>query len=128
MVNAFARRSVYFTGAGSFYFGTPELWVTIRKGPWRGLPLWDSGYRQKIVWWSQQGYDWRADPRPALQIAGRRLDAPAPPLVVAGANGSYREDMGSFIMSGVNFPSAGCWEITGSLKGRRLTFVVWVSR
>jgi hypothetical protein len=114
-------------GGQSFYFGTAALWVTVWKSPWQGLPLWDSGYRQKVIWWSQ-GFDWKADPQPALKISGRRLDAPAPRLVVTGANGSYKDDMGSFIMSGVNFPTIGCWEITGKFGGRQLTFVVRVTQ
>jgi hypothetical protein len=93
-----------------------------------GLPKLDAGYRQKIVWWTQ-GYDWRGDPQPALSITGKRLDAAAPPLVTdEHANGSYRRDMQSFIMSGVIFPTTGCWEITGRLKEAELSFVVWVSK
>jgi hypothetical protein len=105
----------------TFYVGTPKLWVTIYPGPWRGLSLWPEGYRQKIVWWSE-GYDAKADPLPAIAISGRRLDGNAPPLVVAGANGSWTT--ADFIMSGVNFPTKGCWEITGRYKGAEVKFVV----
>ena len=116
------------TLAGSFYLGTTKLWVVVSTSPWHRLPPWDRGYRQKIVWWSE-GYDWKADPQPALSITGRRLDAPASPLIVDDhANGSYRDDMQSFIMSGVNLPTTGCWEITGRLKGQELKFVVWVGK
>lgn len=109
----------------AFYFGTGKLWVVVYKSPWRGLPLWDIGYRDKIAWGSE-GYDWMADPKPALAISGNRLDASAPPLVVEGANGASSMDMGSFIMSGVNFPTKGCWEITGRFKGAEVKFVVSV--
>jgi hypothetical protein len=110
-----------------FYYGTNKLWVLVWDSPWRNLPLWDIGYRNKIVWWSE-GYYWKADPKPALEISGRRLDGAAPPLVVTGANGSYKDSMGSFIMSGVNFPTTGCWEITGQFQGTELKFVVSVQR
>jgi hypothetical protein len=65
-----------------------------------------------------------ADPPPAIAISGRRLDGDAPPLVVTGANGSWTTV--DFIMSGVNFPSTGCWEITGRFKGAEAKFVVLV--
>ena len=107
----------------SFYIGTPKLWVLVYPGPWRGLPHWPEGYRQKIVWWSE-GYDAKADPLPAIAISGRRLDGTAPPLVVTGANGSWTTV--DFIMSGVNFPTPGCWEITGKFKGAEVKFVVSV--
>jgi hypothetical protein len=87
------------------------------------LPLWPEGYRQKIVWWSE-GYDAKADPLPALAISGRRLDGNAAPLVVTGANGSWTTV--DFIMSGVNFPTAGCWEIKGTFRGAEVKFVVSV--
>jgi len=43
-------------------------------------------------------------------------------------NSSYREDWKSFLVGGINFPSAGCWEITGHYEGDELTFVVWVAK
>lgn len=107
----------------SFDLGTAKLWVTVYSDPWRNLPLWPEGYRQKIVWWSE-GYNARADPKPAISISGRRLDGSAPPMVVTGANGSWTNV--DFIMSGVNFPTKGCWEIKGAFKGAEVTFIVSV--
>ncbi|MEI9975737.1 MAG: hypothetical protein WDO73_28960 [Ignavibacteriota bacterium] len=113
---AFAPPSPYPEAKGkSFYVGTANLWVLVYPSPWRGLPYWPEGYRQKIVWWSE-GCRAKTDPLPAIVIGGRRLDGNAPPLVVTGANGS-RTTVG-FIMSGVNFPTSGCWEITGRFKAR----------
>jgi len=90
------------------------------------LPYWKEGYRQHIAWWSQ-GYDWKADPQPELSITGKRLDAPAPPLVTDDhANGAHIDGKPSFIMSGVNFPTTGCWEITARWKGEEVRFVVWI--
>ena len=121
---AFVPPSPYPEAQGkSFYVGTQKLWVLVYPSPWSGLPHWTEGYRQKIVWWSE-GYDAKADPRPAIAINGRRLDGDAPPLVVTGANGSWTTV--DFIMSGVNFPTTGCWEITGKFKGAEVKFVVSV--
>jgi hypothetical protein len=30
-------------------------------------------------------------------------------------------------MTGIDFPTAGCWEMTGRYNDEELTFVVWVS-
>ena len=109
-------------GPESFYVGTPKLWVLVYASPWSG-PVWSEGYRQEIAWYSQ-GYKAKADPKPAIAISGRRLDGNAPPMVVTGANGSWTTV--DFIMSGVNFPTTGCWEITGKFKGAEVKFVVSV--
>ena len=106
-----------------FYLGTSKLWVYVYPSPWSNLPRWPEGYRQKIAWFSE-GYNAHADPEPAIVISGRRLDGDAPPLIVTGANGSWTSV--DFIMSGVNFPKAGCWEITGRFKGAEVKFVVLV--
>jgi hypothetical protein len=120
----FAPPSPYPAASGvSFYVGKPKLWVLVFPSPWRGLPVWPEGYRQKIVWWSE-GYNAKVDSLPAIEISGRRLDGDAPPMVVTGANGSWTTV--DFIMSGVNFPTTGCWEITGKFKGAKVRFVVLI--
>lgn len=58
-----------------------------------------------------------------LAIEGRRLDAPDDPLIAWIPEG-YESP--GFQVSGLTFPSAGCWEITGIVNDTRLTFVVLV--
>lgn len=58
-----------------------------------------------------------------LTIEGRRLDAPAPPLEAWIPDG-YGDT--GFQVSGLTFPTGGCWEITGSVGDARLTFVTLV--
>lgn len=116
---------------GSFWFGTEKLWTRLpTEGAWRGLPHYrptDSAYRQKTFWW-RKGYYWRADPTPNLKVSGKRLDATARPLVASRATNGYREqDLKSFMLVGVDFPTAGCWEVTGQFGDDSLTFVVWVA-
>ena len=107
---------------GGFYYGTPKLWVYVFNSPWRG-PVWDIGIREKVSWWAE-GYDSHRNP-PPLIITGRRIDGESAPLI-ARANWSNLNDGTSFIMSGVNFPKPGCWEITGLLNGAETKFVVKV--
>lgn len=113
--------------AGEFWSGTAMLWTMVRvDGTWRALPYHNGTYTQKIFWW-RQGYDYRTEPEPNLTVTGRRLDAPAPPLGASRATNGFRDDIGSFMVVGVDIPSPGCWEITGDSAGTVLRFVVWVA-
>ena len=58
-----------------------------------------------------------------LRITGRRLDGPA-----AAVRGDVPDGYGDigFQASGVDFPTAGCWEVTGTVGTGRLTFVTLV--
>jgi hypothetical protein len=58
-----------------------------------------------------------------LTIAGRRLDAPAPPLTAEIPPG-YGSS--GFQPTGILFPTEGCWEVTGSVGDAKLTFVTLV--
>jgi hypothetical protein len=108
---------------GDVWYGTAALWTSIRwDGTWRDLPYTNGAYTQKVFWWSQ-GYDWMSP----LTVTGRRIDGSAPPLHASTATNAFAEDIGSSILVGVDIPVAGCWEITGHLKGVTLNFVVWVS-
>jgi hypothetical protein len=57
-----------------------------------------------------------------LTITGRRLDAPAPPAW--GLASGY--GLTGFNASGVNFPTEGCWQVTGRVGRVTLTFVTFV--
>lgn len=58
-----------------------------------------------------------------LEVEGRRLDASAPPLEASIPDGYG--DRG-FQVTGLTFPTTGCWEITGRVGAASLTFVVLV--
>jgi hypothetical protein len=116
-------------GRGYYWFGTDSLWTSLPViGAWR-LGHYESGdptFRQKLFFW-RQGYDPRTEPRPNLTVSGRRIDAHAGPLLTDGkGNGSWIKD-DQFIVTGINFPTAGCWEVTGRYENDELTFVIWVS-
>jgi hypothetical protein len=110
-----------------FWFGSENLWTALHAdGVWSGLPLNPGGYTQKLVWWSD-GYIWDKEPEPALTVTGERLDASAPLLNTSDANGVYASDMGSAMMAGFDFPTLGCWKITGKYGEAELSFVVWIA-
>ena len=116
---------------GNFWYGTEKLWTALPvAGTWSGLPRYtptdQTYYRNKLAFW-RQGYDPHSEPRPNLTVTGRRLDGPAGPLQSDGkGHGSWTND-DEFIMTGIDFPTLGCWEITGRYESDELTFVIWVA-
>ncbi len=101
------------------FFGNRKLWT----GLWpngdvlispRNVQS-DGSLGMKFFWW--RGV------RGALTIEGRRLDAPAPPLRSQIPEGYG--DIG-FQASGLIFPTAGCWQVTGRVSDAALTFVTRV--
>ncbi|MFZ0421072.1 MAG: hypothetical protein WAM04_23430 [Candidatus Sulfotelmatobacter sp.] len=113
---------------GSFWFGTEKLWTALPiDGAWRGLGHYtanDPTFRQKLFLW-RQGYDWHREPRPNLKVIGKRLDAETDPLFVDRPT-NVSSDPGGMLV-GINFPTVGCWEITGRYGDDTLTFVIWVT-
>jgi hypothetical protein len=68
-------------------------------------------------------WPWWRGVRGKLRITGHRLDGDAPPLTAAIPHGY--SDTG-FQPSGISFPTAGCWEVTGAVGDAKLTFVTLV--
>lgn len=113
--------------AAGFWFGSALLWTLLpTDGVWRQLPLDASGYTQKTFWW-RAGYDWQAEPLPKLTVTGKRLDAPAAALSASAATNGNEARLQSFMLVGVQFPTSGCWQVTGHYGGSDLTYVVWVT-
>ena len=101
-------------GEDRFWFGTEKLWTHLFvDGTWRGLRT-NSGYGDKVFWW-RQGYSWRTENPPKLTVTARRLDSPATPLVTdEHANAGWTSDRDHpFIVTGIDIPTVGCWQITG---------------
>jgi hypothetical protein len=68
-------------------------------------------------------WPWWRGTRGKLTISGRRLDGNALPLT-AGIPEGYGAT--GFQVSGILFPTEGCWEVTGTVGEARLTFVTLV--
>jgi hypothetical protein len=103
-----------------FWFGSTSLWaMPPSDGIWLGLI-------HKVFWW-REGYIWNEEPEPNLIVTGERLDAEAPLLAASKATNAYASDIGSAMLVGVDFPTPGCWKITGKYQDAELSFVVWVA-
>jgi hypothetical protein len=113
--------------ANEFWYGSNALWTAVpNSGVWSDLPLNSDGYTQKIFWWSEK-FSIRDEPEPDLAVSGRRLDAQAAPLNVSRATNAFAGDIKTAMLVGVDFPTTGCWEITGVYKGAELSFVIWIA-
>jgi len=115
-----------------FMFGGDVLSVQLLvEGWWHGMGP-ESNYRNKL-WWFSKGYKGLTDPVPFLTVTGRRLDADDDPAYVESVSKvvesvkSAMDGTGNWSMLAlIEFPSAGCWEITGDYGGQVLVFVVLV--
>lgn len=102
-------------GTESFAVQLPDggVWPTTAPGNLIAL---------KLVWRS-------AGFRPGLEA---NLDVTVKPLngapanaVVLGTTNAKQESFGGWaMMTGIDFPNAGCWEVTGRYLGQELRFVV----
>lgn len=77
----------------------------------------DGGLGIKFAWTRPAGSE--------LIVGGRRLDAEAPPAR-AYMHAGYRD--GDWQPTYLVFPTPGCWQITGRVGDRSLTFVVQVEQ
>lgn len=107
---------------GIDWFGTDKLWTYL---PSNGI----SGQGEKTLWfreeWSHYN-GWIPDENALkLTITARRLDAPTPPPEIS-AGPTFNRDWKAFMLGGINFPTPGCWEITGRYEDAEVQFVVWV--
>ncbi len=114
------------SSASRFWYGSQALAVLLKTGgTWQGMGR-ERRYRDKLFWW-RQGFDGRIDPRAPLRVTGRRLDADAPPADVSPVTNARNSDFGGWAMlTAVEFPASGCWELTGQYGGQKLSFVALV--
>jgi hypothetical protein len=109
---------------GGQWYGNSDMWTLLWRdgtvkvvhpgGP--GEVLEDGSLSMKFPWWLGPGAAGK------LTIAGKRLDAPAPPLraTIPAGYGPH------FQATALIFPTEGCWEVTGKAGDASLTFVTRV--
>lgn len=103
-------------------YGSDALWTNLwmwGEGPVRVAP--DPARAGETV--GPGKWAWYRYVPGRLTIEGKRLDAPAPPLQAAIPDGYGAL---GFQVSGISFPTPGCWEVTGRVGDASLTFVVLV--
>ena len=110
--------------APDFWYGTEDFWTILRTGAWHALPHDEHGSRQKVVFWSTS-FDWRKEYPVPLRVSGRRLDREAPTFEKLGGTNAIFGDTAA-MLTAIEVPTTGCWEITGSYHDHALKFVVKV--
>ncbi len=106
---------VFTAGRGTFLYGNDAL-VVILSNDGTIHPDDPSGGLAGGV-----KFGWDRIAHGALVIATQRLDAVTFPQSADVPNG-YGDT--GFQVSGLNFPSPGCWQVSGTVGGKTLTFVV----
>ena len=104
-----------------FWLGDETFWTALDvTGIWhlRGK----AAYSEKLTYW-RQGFDWRNEPNPDLIVTARRLDQPAATVSAEQAHPIMAKEA---IMTVINIPSAGCWEISARFHGKKLDYIVSV--
>ncbi len=111
----------------NFWHGHEGLWTMLQPhGTWAGLPRNERGFRQKVFWW-HPGFDGRVEAQPDLKVTGRRLDGAETFVHPVPATNARHADFGGWtILTGIDVPVPGCWELTGTYRGQSLSFVVWI--
>ncbi len=112
-------------GSNEFLYGTPALWTLIYPG-------WHVHSGGKLPFF-RQGYDWMKEKDPRLTVVARQLDGKGPLVWNGWANnaGPVEGIVGGFMVTGVDIPAPGCWEIAAHYVARpdniqTLTYTVWV--
>ncbi|HEY6182867.1 MAG TPA: hypothetical protein VIW67_11500, partial [Terriglobales bacterium] len=118
----FVPPSPYWTKENTesrFWFGSDKLWTSLPvDGVWKSLSV------GKMFWW-RQGYNAYKEPQPRLIITGKRLDSAVPDLKADHATNALLRPRHAMLI-GFDFPTAGCWQITGRYEDGELTFTAWV--
>jgi hypothetical protein len=116
-------------GADQFWYGTESLWTLLGvTGVWHmhsNVSENKGFYTTKLTYW-RRGFDWRREPNPTLTVNARQLDHEAPIVGADPANAVFVTTDKPAMMTGIDIPSIGCWEITAKYHGDELSFVVSV--
>ncbi len=107
------------------WFGSDRFAVRLpRDGNWLGMGR-ERDFFDKLFWYVD---GFRPGMEDEFSVSGRWLDddkSSSTPLF-EGATNAKLDDIGWSVLTGLGFPAAGCWEVTGSFKGQELIFVVRV--
>jgi hypothetical protein len=111
-------------GADPGGYGNESLWTNLWMWGEGEVPAWATArHLQPNGSYADLKWAWYRYVPGRQTIEGQRLDGPAPPLRADIPDGYG--DIG-FQVSGITFPTAGCWEITGRVGDASLTFVTLV--
>lgn len=110
------------------WFGTPELWTMLELDG----EVWDAANTSfpvgvKMFWWSSNWAGMREDQEPALTVVATRLDGPGTVRTDHATNASAGSLGGQAMLSGIEFPTPGCWQLTAQYGDAVLSYIVWIT-
>lgn len=104
------------------WFGSTALAVILPdNGTW---PTTAPGHSisVKLFWW-REGFEPGNEANLVVQL--KRLDNGLNDADISSPTNAGGDPLGAWTMlTGIDFPSAGCWEVTGKYLGDKLTFIV----
>ena len=126
---SFVPPAPYLPHSGEFLYGSNSLWTDVADDV-RAVAAGGQGLLSlKLVYW-RAGFDWLKESNPKLAVVARRLDGLAPLVWADAAHGvKFPENdgpEGMAMMTGIAFPTEGCWEISANYQGQTLSYVVSV--
>jgi len=112
----------------SAWFGTPALWTMLELDGevWNGLPQGPGGLTQKLFWWSSNWPGMREEQQPAITVVATRLDGPGTVTTDDATNAAADSLGGEAMLVGIEFPTAGCWQLTAQYRGAVLSYIVLI--
>jgi len=113
---------------GFTWVGSPRLAAQVpENGHWIGMGP-EYQFRDKWWWW-REGYNAHDEGKPALEITATMLDGEAPPVHIphaTNAMSAHNPPRWHRILTLMEFPTPGCWEVTATYYENELKFVFQV--
>jgi len=104
------------------WYGSESLAVMVPGSRAWGTTRPNASIAVKLLWWSA---GFKPGMESNLKVSIRNLDGKINDAVVSNPTNAHAKSLGGWTMlTGIDFSSAGCWEITGDYLGQTLTFVV----
>lgn len=108
------------------WYGSEELAAFIpASGKWYGMGP-KHGYRDKFWWWAK-GYDASLPPLAPLKLTVHRLSGLPYEFEMSSETGGYNDDWNA-ILIGLEFPTAGCWQVIGNYQQHKLKVIFIVNQ
>jgi hypothetical protein len=110
------------------WFGTPELWTMLDlDGEVVDAANTAFPVGVKVFWWSSNWAGMREDQEPALSVVATRLDGPGTVTADHATNASAASLGGEAMLTGIEFPTPGCWQLTAQYGDAALSYIAWIT-
>lgn len=110
------------------WFGTPELWTMLELDGevWAATNA-EFAARVKMFFWSSNWAGMSGEQEPGLTVVATRLDGPGTVTADHATNASADSLGGQAMLSGIEFPTPGCWQLTAQYGDAVLSYTVWIT-